>query len=201
MGRSASSSVHGALYFLAQGISFLLAPPFTVPYSFYFILFLSGFDGNKISIFLTGLIFGSLLPIVIYLFLLKFKIISDPDASVQKERVFLYIFGIVLLLIGGVILLYLETDFYVLRFWFNNLLVMMASIIINKYYKISIHLLTLTATLVPLYLQNTVNLATIIILHILLSWARLYLKQHTAGQVALAIFVSGVITLFSFRVI
>jgi len=185
----------------AKIISYVFAPPFNLMAGF--ILLSNHIYNENVLIaetLLIAFIFGVLFPIIVFVYLrTKGKIIND-DATEKRERTLPYAIGLGLSIVALWLSNFLNLHHLVLALWSSYILIQTAMIIINKFWKISAHLIGVGIPFaVLLFLLNTEYLYLITI-PIIIGWARLTLKVHTPLQV-LSGFLLGVIpTYFIFNI-
>jgi len=187
-------------YKFARGISTFFVPPTLTLFSFSYLGF--HFENQVYQKWLvasTGLIFTFLLPIIFFLFMLKNKKIVNQDAEMKEERTIPFLFGLTLLIPGYFILHANDVHLITQAFWICYISNTAAVIIINKFWKISIHALGAAAPLALFcFIQNWIGAVMVIIL-LLVGWSRIKLKCHTFAQViagALFGFLSTVVQLY-----
>ncbi len=157
-----------------------------VPTTFTLWLFISvSFKFNEkvgLGIALSSL-FTFILPIFIFLILKKKGKIKDYDASVKEERTFLYIVGIFLCLLGYAFsyMFNLNQNFSIL--WIIYAINTLLLIIINKFWKISAHMIGISAPIAAFFYWDIMFYKILLIICIILAWARLKLKMHTVSQI------------------
>lgn len=124
-----------------------------------------------------------ILPIFIFVMLKKRGKIKDYDASVKEERTFLYIIGIFLCLIGYAFsyMFNLSNNFSIL--WIIYAINTLLLIIINKFWKISAHMIGISAPIAAFFYWDIMFYKILLIICIILAWARLKLKMHTISQI------------------
>lgn len=157
-----------------------------VPTTFTLWLFISvSFKFNEkvgLGIALSSL-FTFILPIFIFVMLKKRGKIKDYDASVKEERTFLYIVGIFLCLLGYAFsyMFNLNQNFSIL--WIIYAINTLLLIIINKFWKISAHMIGISAPIAAFFYWDIMFYKILLIICIILAWARLKLKMHTVSQI------------------
>ena len=136
-------------YFLARTISTIFLPPFVLFAAIFFNLIREKNTGDAVPVFNIALLFGVLLPIALFIILLKKKHISEQDAKEKTERTIPYIIGIILMLVGQYLLLEVNARASIHLIWFSFLINSVFVLIINRFWKISAHLLSV-AVLLPI---------------------------------------------------
>ena len=111
----------------------------------------------------------------------------DADASIKEERTLPFLISVIFYLAGLLILIYLKASPVSIAFWFcyisNTLLV----VIINKFWKISVHSMGASGPLAALFFAIGGPALFFIPLVLMVGWSRIRLKCHTPGQVSAGI--------------
>lgn len=170
---------------LARVISTIFVPPsFTLILFAFFALSLERTIENKLLVFLTALIFGFILHVILFLYFRKKGKLVDLDASIKEERTIPFLISVLIYAAGLLILLFAEAAPVSIAFWFcyisNTLLV----VIINKLWKISVHSMGAAGPLAALFFAAGDPALYFIPLVLLVGWSRIRLKCHTPAQVA-----------------
>ena len=137
---------------------------------------------NLLPIIFLALIFGVVLPIGVFIYLRKKKLVVNDDATIKEERTIPYLIGAGLTLIALIInILFFGFDLSA-RVWLIYLFTSLIITLINKFWKISAHAM---GTGIPLGISLALGsgfsyffLAALVIVF----WARLTLKVHTPAQ-------------------
>lgn len=181
---------------IAHVISYAFLPP--VNLVLIFIISAFYIYDNPIMRIITisiALVFGFIMPILIFTLLrLKGKII-DNDASKRNERTIPYIMGAFLILFAGIISIYLELHQFIIALWLSYLIASILLISINNFWKISAHAMGAAIPFaVLLFILGNIAYYFIII-PLLIGWARIYLDLHSISQVLIGLLVGYSITL------
>lgn len=188
---------------LAKFLSYLLHPLLLPTYATFLLLnlplFLAYTLSTEAKIWLILLVFGFtyLLPVTVIVFLYYLKTIKSLELEDPKERTL----PLLLTAICNYALLYLLRESglppYFLYFLYGALLVLVAGLLINLVYKISLHALgwgAAVASFIGIALKMQLDIPLIIIPIILLAglagYSRLKLDAHNQTQVYLG-FVTG----------
>jgi len=168
----------------ARILSTLFIPPTLTLFSFSYLGLQFESSLNKmILVVVSTLLFTFLLPIGFFLIMLKKKRIVNQDAEMKEERTVPFLFGLSLLLIGYFLLRFNNVQPLTLALWFSYGTNMAVVILINKYWKISIHALGVAAPLAMfVFIGNWIAFPLLLILF-LVGWSRINLKCHTFTQV------------------
>jgi hypothetical protein len=172
-------------YKFARILSILFVPPsFTILIFTYFALRFENELSQQILLILVVLSFGFFFHIIFFLYLRRKGKLADSDAMIKEERTLPYLIGIIFYIAGFFILLLNEINTVTLAFWFcyisNTFLILM----INKYWKISAHLMGAAGPLAALFFVAGVPSLVFLFVLFFLGWARLKLNCHTFNQVA-----------------
>jgi len=186
----------------ARILSTIFVPPTLTLFSFSYLgLSFESLLFTKIIVVGSAFFFTFLFPIVFFVVMLKKKKISNQDAEVKEERTLPFLFGLSLLLIGYYFLPTFNIQPVTLAFWFCYITNMIAIILINKNWKISIHALGIAAPLAMFLFIGSWIAYPLALLLFLVGWSRIYLKCHTFAQViagALFGFLSTYMQLYFF---
>ncbi len=136
----------------------------------------------KIGVILA-FVFTFILPLIIFISLKKYGKIKDYDASIKEERTFLYFVGIVLCLIGYAISCNYKLNENFTILWIIYAVNTSVLIIINKFWKISAHMIGVSAPIAAFIYWGSINALLFLIICVILAWARLRLKMHTISQI------------------
>jgi len=141
---------------------------------------------------ILSLLLTFIIPILVFIYLKNRGNIKDYDASIKEERTSLYVIGIILCLIGFIISLLSNYSVNFTVLWFIYIINSIFLIIINKYWKISAHLIGVSAPIAAFYYWGSFNAVILLILSLILAWARLKLKMHSVLQI-IAGFLFGIL--------
>ncbi len=187
---------------LARVTSTLFVPPsFTIFIFTYFALVLEKNPTVKIYVILTAVIFGFLLHILLFLSLHKKGKLTDMDASIKEERTFPFLISILFYVSGLIILLYLRVSPVSIAFWFCYISNTILVVLINKFWKISVHSMGASGPLAALYFLMGVQSFIFIPLVLLVGWSRVRLKCHSPAQVAAGLIFGFGSTYFQMMII
>ena len=125
---------------IARIVSLILIPTFFNLISFIYITFNYENDpANQFYSILLALIFGSVIPIAIFIRFRQKGTIRDADATVRSERDLPYLIAFALCLNAMVISMFLNLHPYLIYLWLVYAIISILIYIINKYWKISAH--------------------------------------------------------------
>lgn len=184
-------------YFFARIISDIFMPPFFSLAAFTYLTCISYnkfFDG----IFVYALVITAtvIIPVIIFIIAKKIGKLIDRDASIREERTVPLVISICQMILFELILLKIDAPEIILIFLLVYIFTGLLVIVINKFYKISIHTINGAGvlTLFSFYsLGLTIGIAVILIL---LMWSRYYLKKHTLSQILFGLILGIILTYF-----
>ena len=129
-----------------------------------------------------AVVFGFLLPIAVFIYMRKKKLIVDDDATIKEERTLPYIIGILLTFTATIISYFILGAELSTLTWIVYVISSTAITIINKYWKISAHAMGVSIPLgISIVLGNMLEIPLLIVL-LVIFWSRLKLKVHTPLQ-------------------
>lgn len=177
---------------LARIISTLFVPPsFTIIVYFIFALSVEQTLKKSLIVFLVALVFGFLAPITMFVIMRRKKMISDNDAMIKDQRTLPYFIAIVFYTIGLIILILSKVSIISIAFWFCYISNTIITILINKYWKISVHSMGASGAAAALFFVFGWTSFAAMIVAILVGWSRIELKCHTLQQV-----IAGIVLAF-----
>lgn len=156
---------------------------------------------KSLTVFLVALIFGFTLPIAMFVFMRKKKMISDNDAMIKDQRTLPYMIAIVFYSLGLIVMLLMDVSEISIAFWFCYITNTLITIIINKYWKISAHSMGASGTAAALFFTFGWSSFVAIIIALLVGWSRIELKCHSISQVAAGILLAFVSVYFQMKLI
>lgn len=178
----------------ARIISTLFVPPsFTIIIFAIFAFTLEHEALGRFILFSTALVFGFILPVIMFAAFRRKGLIADIDAKVKEERTYPFTISILFYVSGLLILIYYRIDIISIAFWFCYISNTLLIIIINKHWKISAHMMGASGPFAALAFVFGMPALPFIILLIFIGWARIKLECHTLSQVlagALIAFIS-----------
>lgn len=178
----------------AEAISSMLNAPLVALYAFAILIFMLN-PPSSLLLFVVSAFFGSFLPILIVLGMMKVGIIPDFYASVRRTRTKPFIGAITSYLIGLVALALLQAPTSLVALmacYIVNSLVMLA---ITQAWKISIHASGVAGPATFLIHQHGAYMLPFLALLLPVGWARIKLKAHSANQVAAGALLTIILTL------
>jgi membrane-associated phospholipid phosphatase len=168
---------------LAEIVTHIFNPPVVAAPTFLYLILLER-PANSLMLALIILFFATLLPLTMVVILSRQGIIPDIWASERESRVIPFTGAIISYLLGAAILVAARSPVPITSLmlcYVGNTLVMM---LISLRWKISVHASGIAGPLTALvYLLGTIALPLLLLI-LLVGWARLKLKAHTIAQVA-----------------
>ena len=180
---------------IARLISVLFVPPsFTI---IIFTIFAFVLEQNQVNSFIlisTAMVFGFILPVIMFAAFRRKGLIADIDAKIKEERTFPFTLSVVFYILGLLILIYYRINIISIAFWFcyisNTLLV----VIINKSWKISAHMMGVSGPFAALVYLFGLTALPFLVLLILIGWSRIKLDCHNLSQVLAGAFLAFIST-------
>jgi len=180
---------------IARLISVLFVPPsFTI---IIFTIFAFVLEQNQVNSFIlisTAMVFGFILPVIMFAAFRRKGLIADIDAKIKEERTFPFTLSVVFYILGLLILIYYRINIISIAFWFcyisNTLLV----VIINKSWKISAHMMGVSGPFAALVYVFGLTALPFLVLLILIGWSRIKLDCHNLSQVLAGAFLAFIST-------
>ncbi len=172
------------IYKTARVISTIFVPPsFTLLIYIYFAFTLETEPFKRIMTILTALIFGFFLHIFLFLYFRKKGKLVNLDATIKEERTTPFLISLLIYCAGFIILIYARVNIVSIAFWFCYISNTLIVVLINKYWKISVHSLGAAGAVAAL--TYTAGLAgfLLIIVTAFVGWSRIKLKCHNFYQV------------------
>jgi len=179
----------------ARFVSDLFVPPFFSLTSFLFLAFyVEAPDFVKISVALSGLLFGFFFPIILFLYLRRKQKIINNDATVKEERTVPYLWGVFFEITAAAFLYLVYAPALSIALWLayagNTILL----ILINKFWKISAHAIGSSTAMGLLFFIFGLKGLWLLPLIILIGVSRIVLRVHTKNQVATGVLFGFVFT-------
>ena len=171
-------------------LSYLLHPMIISSFTFWYLIYYSNiFIENPNTIFFISFFFSTILPIITVLMLKTKNLISDLDASKKEERLLPMAFGALFLLMGFIILRTVNSPKLIQGIMFCGMLNTILAWLITKYWKISIHALSLSTSITIFWIFGYKYLFLISILIILVIIARMLTNSHNIQQIIAGILI------------
>ena len=174
----------------AKIISYLFIPPINLLITFVVLSNQIYIDTElKFVTILIALIFGLILPISVFVYLRQKGKIINNDATMKGERTLPYVIGLGLAINAIILAFIFELHPLIIALWLAYIVVQLAMIIINLYWKISAHLIGLGIPFATFYFLFQSDVIYLILIPIIVGWARINLKVHTPTQVLSGFFL------------
>jgi len=180
---------------LASIISFIFHPMLISLAAFSLLIYSSNpIPENANSILAICFVFSNLIPIATVLILKKRGIISDLDASQKEQRIFPLTLGIIYSGIAFLILTYMQANPLVRGLMFCYMTNTIITILITRYWKISIHAMGVGGPIAVLWLAEFQYPIPALLILIAVSYSRVILKAHTILQAVAGALLGLVLT-------
>ena len=140
-------------------------------------------DTNPNLILLTCFVFSNLIPAITVFILKRIGKIDDLDASVKGQRYFPLTLGILYSGLGFSILYILNANSLTQGLMFCYMTNTILTLIITRYWKISIHSMGVSGPAAALWLNGTHFPIITAMIILLVCFSRVVLKAHTPSQV------------------
>lgn len=187
----------GIKYTVFRTISNIFLPPFATFISIIVVSFTFQPDSDKRFLYiLTGLITNVILPILVFVIMLKKGKIGDQDARERTERAPAYIYGIYILLAGGIFIFTLGFSKPEILLYIAITVNLCLLLIINSFWKMSAHLMGVGGMSAALIFSGNIFIFPSLFVIFIVILSRIYLKCHTLGQT-----IAGAITGFTVTLI
>jgi len=185
---------------IARIISTLFVPPsLTILIFTFFAVNLENLLSKKIVTILVALVFGFSLQIILFVFFRNKGKLANLDATIKEERTIPFLISVVFYVIGFLILLIVKVNILSIAFWFCYISNTLIVVLINKYWKISVHSIGASGALAALiFITGPIGLL-LSFLVLLIGWSRIKLKCHNFNQVTAGIlfgFISTYVQIF-----
>tara|TARA_B100000287_G_scaffold36658_1_gene33700 strand:+ start:2771 stop:3367 length:597 start_codon:yes stop_codon:yes gene_type:complete len=164
-------------------ISYILHPMVVSSFTFWFIIYKTGLSlENPDFIFFLSFFFSTALPIITVLAFIRMNLVKDLDASSRSERLLPMALGALFFLIGFIILRGLNSPNIIQGVMFCGIINTIIVWLITKYWKISIHTVSMTSGIMIFWLLGYKYIIQISIILILTIFSRVITNSHTLSQ-------------------
>ena len=178
-------------------LSYFFHPMVISTFTFWFIIYQTSISIDKPNfIFLLSFFFSTLLPIVNVLYLKSQGLITDIDASNRKERLLPIAFGALFFLIGFITLRQLNSPMIIQGIMFCNLINTILVWLITKYWKVSIHTLSIASAITIFWILGYKYVIMMFLMLALTTNSRTLTNSHTLSQSIVGI-VIGIVSTYS----
>jgi membrane-associated phospholipid phosphatase len=186
----------------ARIISTLFVPPTFSLIIFTLFAFRNENNPDKIIVtLLTALIFAFALPIALFFILRHKGKIINSDATIKEERTLPFSLSIIFYLLGIIILIIAGINIVSIAFWFCYISNTLLIIVINKYWKISAHMMGAAGPFAAACFVFGLGALPFILLLFIIGWSRIYLKCHNIYQVLAGGILAFVSTIIQMQII
>ena len=181
----------------ARIISTIFVPPSFTLLTFIFLADYLETDIIKILIIiLVALVFGFILPILLFLHHRNKGTIIDIDASIKEERTIPMLTSVLFFVAGFTILFFTEINLVILAFWFCYISNTILTVLVNRVWKISAHTMGAAGPVAAItFVLGYIGLLFLPIVFII-GWSRIQLKCHTFLQVLIGGLLAFISTYF-----
>jgi membrane-associated phospholipid phosphatase len=138
---------------------------------------------KKLILISTALVCGFILPVTMFIIFRRKGLIADIDAKVKEERTFPFLFSVIFYLVGLLFLVYFQINVISIAFWFCYISNTILVVIINKFWKISAHMMGASGPFAAIIFVFGVLALPFVIILTLIGWARIKLECHNLKQV------------------
>ncbi len=171
-------------------ISYILHPMVVSSFTFWFIIYKTGLSlENRGFIFFLSFFFSTALPIITVLTFIRMNLVKDIDASNRSERLLPMALGALFFLIGFIILRELDSPKIIQGVMFCGIINTIIVWLITKYWKISIHTVSMTSGIVIFWILGYKYIILMSIILILTIFSRLITNSHTLSQTIVGVFI------------
>jgi membrane-associated phospholipid phosphatase len=178
---------------LARVISTLFVPPsFSLIVYSIFAFTIERTTSDSLLLMTITTLFGFVLPILMFVIMRKKNIVSDQDALIKEQRTIPFLIASGIYSIGFLLLIFFKLNIVSIAFWFCFISNTFITILINRYWKISIHSMGASGAFAALIYTFGISMLPFFIIVLLVGWSRIELKCHTLSQV-----VAGVVLAFT----
>lgn len=182
---------------LAKIISYIFVPPVSLMIIFIIIANQIYIDTRlKFMTLVIAAMFGFILPVFVFLFLRKNGKIINDDATLKEERTVPFLIGIGLAIIALSFSYFYELHSLILALWISYILIQIVVVLINLNWKISAHLVGIGIPYATFIFLFKTEFSYVLLIPILIGWARLTLKVHTPLQIVAGFLLGTIPTYF-----
>lgn len=169
---------------IARIISTIFIPPtFTLISLLYLAIRFESRTFEKIITIAIALVFGFIFQLASFFYFYKRGLIADVDAKIRQERTLPYMVSIVIFISGLILLLGFGVSNISIAFWFCYISNAVLVIFINKYFKISIHMMGAAGPLALFSFELGLSAIIFLPLLFLIGWSRIKLGVHSLIEV------------------
>ena len=171
-------------------ISYILHPMVVSTFTFWFIIYKTGLSlENPEFIFFISFFFSTALPIITVLAFIRMNLVKDLDASRKSERLLPMALGALFFLIGFIVLRQLDSPKIIQGVMFCGIINTIIVWLITKYWKISIHTVSMASGIVIFWILGYKYIIQMSIILILTVFSRLITNSHTLSQTIVGVLI------------
>ena len=175
---------------LGSIISYILHPMVVSSFTFWFIIYETGLSlENPDFIFFLSFFFSTALPIITVLAFIRMNLVKDLDASRKSERLLPMALGALFFLIGFIVLRQLDSPKIIQGVMFCGIINTIIVWLITKYWKISIHTVSMASGIVIFWILGYKYIIQMSIILILTVFSRLITNSHTLSQTIVGVLI------------
>ena len=115
-----------------------------------------------------------------FIYFYRKGILTDVDAKIKDERTLPYFISIIIFNVGFILLLIFKVSSISIAFWFCYISNTFLVILINKYMKISIHVMGISGPLALFTFLFGFKMFMFLPILVLVAWSRIKLKCHSS---------------------
>ena len=142
----------------------------------------------------------SVIPILcVVIGMVRMKKLDGLFVNPREQRTRIYLLATVLAVIGCIVLYILGAPQLLLAVFISGLAAILSYMIINLFWKISLHTAFVAASVTILVIVYRAAAAWTIVLLPLVAWARVQLKMHTTAQVVSGALLASVLVVIVFQ--
>ncbi|GMU85432.1 MAG: hypothetical protein AMXMBFR48_06740 [Ignavibacteriales bacterium] len=167
-------------FIAAKTISYMFIPPMMILYSYLFIYFV--LDEIETGLLYIPVIFGTVLPILVFILLRSKGLVTDNEAMNKEERSLPYVIGVGILLAGGSLFYLNDINGLPFHFLLSYFLCSLIIIPITKYWKISAHSMGTAVPGALLFIFGGSLFYLAVAITAAVWWSRIYLRCHDIYQ-------------------
>ena len=168
---------------LASATSIILHPFSITPIVFTILAYGTNIREVNHFHYLITLLFSTIIPFITFLILKKLKYISDYNITIRYERVLPLYLSSIYFLFGYLILYKLDANIMIQGLMFCYTVNTFIVALITKFWKISLHAISLSGPLTALWIQGFQHPIIMSFLVFCVCLSRWFLKAHTKSQV------------------
>ncbi len=142
------------------------------------------------------ILFGTLIPYLYIFSLFKKNMVDDMHVPNKENRIKPLIVTIICYILGYFVLYILKAHIFLRSIFVASIIITVILTAITYFWKISFHTSWVTFVTITYCVLFGKWMLTLLLLTILVGWARVKIKRHTILQVTLGAAISAIVTLF-----